>query len=375
MDIAKILDELVAIPSQSGDEKALSDYIECWFLKNSTLEPKRIGDSVTIRIHGKNSADCLIFNGHIDTVSTGELKKWATDPYRLTQQKGKLYGLGSSDMKGGIAVMMRLASHYSKIMPPCDLIFMFASEEETSSDGTATCLDKLKDDIERYGRTSAIIGEPSSLQVVLGHRGNAWAKFYFEGRGAHASRPPADHDQALLKAIGFVRSVPEKLTEWNKKYTHEFLGRPGVTVTQIHSGTESSNQVPTSAEVTLDIRTVPSLHENLFSEIESWAQDHDSRAEIIFPLPAGYCSPEENIARLAMNATNQKKPLCTQGATDQQFFTQAGIPAIIWGPGDKSSIHAPNEYVTNDSLEKAYSLYKRVINDWSAGSPIEAAKL
>lgn len=367
MDLVELLDQLVAIPSVSGNEKLLSKFLMSWVDENTSHEVKRVRDSLIVTVRGENRQNCMLFNGHFDTVAPGDSKTWKTDPYKLTSNSEELHGLGTSDMKGAIAVMLEMLRLYNHKQPPCDIIAMFVTEEETSSDGTKDSLEFLRKDLDKYDRKAVIVGEPTSLKVVLGHRGNVFVNVYFKGVGSHASRPPISSKQAIQKAIAFANSVPAKLEAWQKKHNDNLLGMPGVTVTQFKAGTGSINQVPTDAMVSLDVRTIPSLHIGIEREIKEWAEEYGGKAELLYPWPAGYCSPDEDLAVTAMGLVHQETILVTQGATDQQFFTQAGIPAIICGPGDKHVIHAPNEYIKKTQLTDAFDLYIKLVEAWAAG--------
>lgn len=328
-------------------------------------EVKRIHNSVVVFIPGQDHQKCIIFNGHTDTVATGDIDKWKTDPLKLTEEEGRLYGLGTSDMKGGDAAILNLLLRYDKSPPPCDIYAMLVAEEETTGDGTRKCLEYLKASLKKYKTVSAVLGEPTSLGVVLGHRGCIFAKMTFVGQGGHASTPPTTDKQAIHKAKLFIDSITEKLAQWNHEYSDEILGSPGITVTQSQAGTESMNQVPTTATVTLDIRTIPTLHAKIEVEFKKWAREYGGKVELLHPSFAGFCPPSESIAQVAIGLAGQTEAQVTKGATDQQFFSKAGIPAIVCGPGNKASVHALNEYIEKSLLLACTGFYSDIMAGWA----------
>lgn len=366
METIDILTDLTAILSESGNEQPIANYIEAWIAKHTAHQKTRIGDNVLVYIPGKNQKKCLIFNGHIDTVKIGDRNNWQTDPLQLTEKDGKLYGLGTSDMKGAVAAMMGMAASYAKVAPACDVYCMFVVEEETTGNGTNDTLNYLKPQLQKYDEVAAIVGESTNLNAVLGHRGNAFVKATFQGQGGHASRPPAFANQAIYKALAFLGSAEKQQAMWSKKYTDPLLGTVNITSTGLEAGTGAMNQIPTNATVVLDVRTVPTFHAKLEEELVAWGNAFGASIEIINPYPVGFCDPAEQIAQVAMRLANQKEVQVTQGATDQQFFTRANIPAVICGPGEKSTIHAPNEYIERDLLELCATRYVQIVTAWAA---------
>jgi len=242
---------------------------------------------------------------------------------------------------------------------------MLVAEEETTGDGTRNSLRHLEASLEKYKMVSAILGEPTRLDVVLGHRGCIFAKMTFVGRGGHGSTPPPTNKQAIYKAKLFIDSITKKLAQWSDEYSDEILGSPGITVTQTQAGTESMNQVPTTAVVTLDVRTIPTLHAKIETELKKWASEYGAKVELLLPSLSGFCPPSESIAQVAMALAGQTEVQVTKGATDQQLFSSAGIPAIICGPGDKTSIHAPNEYIEKLLLLACTERYAKIVANWA----------
>lgn len=365
MKTVEILSELIAILSESGNEKEIANYIEEWIAKHTNHKTMRVGDNILVYIPGKNQKKCLIFNGHIDTVKIGDRENWKTDPLELTEKDGKSYGLGTSDMKGAVAAMMEMAANYSNGKPVCDIYCMFVVEEETTGNGTNDALNYLKPHLKKYDDVAAIVGESTSLNAVLGHRGNAFVRATFQGQGGHASRPPELANQAIYKAQRFLESIEKQQAAWSAKYTDPLLGSVNITSTGLEAGTGAMNQIPTSATVILDVRTVPTLHAELEQELVEWGDAFGAKIEIIDPYPVGFCDPTERIAQVAMRLADQEDVRVTQGATDQQFFTRAKIPAVICGPGEKSTIHAPNEYIEKDLLEACATRYTDIVVAWA----------
>lgn len=366
MKTIDILSELVALYSESARESAIADYIQTWLGKHTHHQVTRIGDNILVYIPGIDQKRCLIFNGHIDTVKVGDQNNWRTNPLQLTEKDGKLYGLGASDMKGAVAAIMEMTANYDKEQPACDIYCMFVVEEETTGNGTNDTLNHLKPLLSKYDKVAAIIGESTKLNAVLGHRGNAFVKVAFQGEGGHASRPPALADQAIHKALTFIESAERQKSNWNDRFSDPTLGGVGVVITALEAGTGAMNQIPTEAVITLDIRTVPAFHTVLEKELTKWTQDFRGKAEILYPCPAGFCDPSEPIAKTVMKLAGQQEVQVTQGATDQQFFTQANIPAVICGPGDKTVIHAPNEHIDRDLLEICTARYMEITSAWAA---------
>ena len=365
MKTIDILTELIAIQSESGHEQAIADHIASWLKKNTHHVVSRQGDNVLVFVKGARSDKCLIFNGHIDTVKIGEVSRWHTDPLKLTEENNRLYGLGTSDMKGADAAMLEMLHRLNDSRPACDMYCMFVTEEETTGNGTNDTLTFLKPKLTDYKEVAAVVGESTRLGVVLGHRGNAFVKVTFSGQGGHASRPPQRAEQATHKAQLFIASIADTQAAWSSAYSDDLLGGPSVTVTALDAGTGAMNQIPTTATVTLDIRTIPSFHTQLVPEVQKWSSAFGGQPEILYPCPAGYCAPDESIAVIAMQLANQQDVVVTQGATDQQFFTQAGIPAIICGPGDKTVIHSPNEHIEKELLQQCTQRYLEIISRWA----------
>ncbi len=363
MNLQEILAKLIAIPSVSGDENEIANFIVQFVQRRTLFKAERIGHNVIVRVEGEDRRRCIIFNGHIDTVEAGEPRLWRTDPSILTEKDGLLYGLGASDMKGGVAAMLSLLTKLAKRAPTYDVVFMFVGDEETTGAGTHETLDFISGELARYETCYGIIAEPTDGRVAIGHRGNVFAEVTFNGKGAHASTPPEKNKQAIFAAMIFVQSIPDELAAWQSRTAASNLGNTTIAVTGIESGDHASaNQVPTSCTVRLDIRTNELLYPEVPKLLNEWTADHKATAKVLSQCSYGYCPPESPIVRAALAASGIKETLIMPSSTDQCFFTERGIPAIIWGPGSHTCIHAPNEYISKMALEKSVANYMRMLD-------------
>jgi len=354
----KLLKDLIKIKSFSGNEIQIAKYISSW-LQNHGLKIIKVGHNVVTLVKGKDSKKAIIFDGHMDTVSPGNMSTWKTNPFKLNIVGDKAYGLGTSDMKGGIASMMTVATSFTKTAPPVDVWFSFVVKEELDGSGSKGFVDWFMN-TQKYDQVMAIIGDTTGIgSVEIGHKGNAFVWVKFAGQSGHGSEPELINKQAILNANVFVASIMDKLDIWSKKYSDKLFGNPSIAVTGISSGgLESPNKIPCECVVQLDIRTTPKLHQNLKSELDKWFKTYEFVAE---PASCGWCDPKSNIVKSVLYFAPMAKMSVSKGSTDQCFFTQAGIPAVIFGPGEPTTAHQENEWVSLSEIKKFVEIYKNII--------------
>lgn len=329
-----------------------------YFTENG-INPFKQEGNLIVKIKGNNPDFALIFNGHMDTVSPGNLNRWKTDPFKSTLIGNKLFGLGTSDMKSGLAAMMVVAKELLLNPPPIDVWFAFVTKEELDGSGSKKFVDWFVKNT-KYKKVGAIIGDTTgNNKLEIGHKGNAFIKVKFNGQSGHGSRPDKIHVQAIVEANIFVSSIGNQVKIWQEKYEDKYLGVPSIAMTGISSGEMSSpNKIPGECVVQLDIRTTPALHQKLIKELNNWLSHYEFVAE---PASFGWCDSNEDIVKVVLEAAPKTKLTCSMGATDQCFFTLAGIPAVIFGPGEKTVVHQENEWVDINEVENFKDVYKRIV--------------
>lgn len=346
-DIVALTAALVDIESVSGNEAAVADAVEHALRQLAHLDVVRTGDSVVARTQlGRDER--VVIAGHLDTVPVNE-------NLPSQQADGRLYGLGSCDMKGGCAVALRLAAGVPQ--PSRDVTYVFYECEEVEAE---------RNGLTRIARTApellaadfAILMEPSGAVVEGGCQGTLQVRVTARGERAHSARAwmgsnaihRAGEILARLDAYEGRRPDVEGLTY------REGLNAVGI------SGGVAGNVVPDTCTVDVNYRFAPDRTEpealahllEVFDEFEVELRDSAPGARPGLDRPAA----------AAFVTAMGGEPRPKFGWTDVARFTQLGIPAVNFGPGDPSLAHSHGEFV---EIEQLHSCEQRML-DWLRGS-------
>lgn len=302
----------------------------------------------------------VVFSGHFDTVPLGA-KKWIFNPYNGKVVDGRLYGRGSSDMKGGLAAMMIAAIlAFKNDNQESGVRLIFTSGEELGCQGA-------EDLIKTYGNIGTargiIIGEPTNNNPVVGHKGGLYLKVSASGKTAHSSMPHLG-ENAIYKVVRAITKI-EKFSFGVE--LDDLLGIPSINVGKI-SGGLNINSVPDYAEFTIDARTTTKLiHADLIERIKCLL-GNDLTIETLVDLPA--VSTDENNAFVKMvysvcGISSSVKhfprslPYLTDGSVLQPAY--GNVPTVIIGPGQPEMAHQTDEFCSTANLERAVKIYMKII--------------
>lgn len=362
-----MLKELIKINSITGNEKEIQGYI-LDLLASFGLKPLNVKGNVVVVIEGVDHSKCLIFNSHTDTVSLGEIKQWKKNPFEGYGANGKIYGLGSSDNKASVAVLLYLAKEFTIEKPECDIFLTFTVGEEVDGHGTDDTVKWLAANIlKRYKSISAIVCEPTGLGCIgLAHKGNLFLKVVTFGRSGHGSKPIDNGDHAVLKMYEVVSKLDNLRRTWKKKYKNQILGSPTIgLITSITAGNEATpNKFPDSCSATFDIRTIPEMHSVAFDQVKKVVGKIGEIEYLYSPVPFGFTEKDSKIAKVFKDVTKLKF-IAFPGSTDMPFFTQKGIPTVIFGPGEMDQMHKANEFCYSDKVGKCMEIFKMVIKGYN----------
>jgi acetylornithine deacetylase ArgE len=305
----------------------------------------------------------LVLSGHIDVVPAGDLAKWKSGPFDAEVRDGRLYGRGAVDMKTAVAAMIGAVQATKGTRLKRKLVLAATAGEEINCDGlTALVKDgKLTGNDAMY----SIIGEPSQLEPVRAHRGVSTFILKFSGRNAHASRPElgANAVEACARVIVGIES-------WRKRFEKERDADLGITIvsnTVVRGGTKS-NIIPDSCELAIDSRRVAAhTHEEIQDEVMKIANEvtrDQNEIEVtistVVRTPPLQIPRDHPLVKLAEDVSGREATIATYG-TEGPYYADAGIPAVILGPGDIGVAHTPNEYIEVREAERALSVYSELI--------------
>ena len=318
--------------------------------------------SVVGELRGEKESSTMMFNGHIDTVPIGDRSSWTVDPLKGEVIRGKIYGRGAADMKGGIAAMIAACRTLvnSGVKLGGNLMLTFVGDEEVKGMGVQDLLHR------GYKADYAVVGEPTSLRVQTAHRGVANIRIVSRGKACHASTPQKGHN--AIYDMSKVCLVLKDLSLIYKEKKHPLLGMPTINVGTIHGGVKS-NIVPDYCEIMVDRRLIPGEKvKEVVREIEraiagSSIQGGNIRVDVDQVSEPSETPPDERIvveARKAVsNVTGKDNGISGfVASSDMRFLVNYGkIPTIILGPGNLDQAHIADEYIDIDQVVDATKIY------------------
>jgi succinyl-diaminopimelate desuccinylase len=305
----------------------------------------------------------LVLSGHFDTVPLGN-NDWSVDPFSGEISNGKIWGRGSSDMKGGLAAMILASIEALKERTPEGGVrLIFTAAEELGCIG----IQQLIKTIDNKGVASAIIvGEPTSNMPAIGHKGAIYLNAVTSGKTAHSSMPQLG-DNAIYKAAAAILKTKDFRFETEED---SLLGFPTLNVGKM-SGGLNINSVPDHAEFTIDIRSTSKTdHSNIIKRL-SQELGVETKLEILVDLNPVFTDEENPFVQLVYDICGIKKgssgypkflPYLTDGSVLQKVYQ--GAPTIILGPGEPDMAHKTDEFCYIDKLEESKRIYKEVILKW-----------
>lgn len=301
----------------------------------------------------------LIFAGHVDTVPAGD--GWTRDPWAAEIDGSRLYGLGASDMKGGVAgylVAMRRLAERRHEWSGTVIGHVVPDEEPGGELGTKVLLER-----GLLTADGAVVAEPSEMLVYCAQKGNIFASLRTIGRTAHGSRP-AEGVNAISAAARLIVDLEETLGPALAERQNELVGYATVNVGTIGGGLRT-NMVPDECVLTVDRRVLPEEDlERAAAELREFVGD---RAEMtVENAGAAFHTPEDHSlvvsAQDAVATVSGKRSAIggLTGSSDARFYAAAGTPTIILGPGVTSQSHVPDEWINLALVAQSVDVYERL---------------
>lgn len=371
--LTRIVCDLVSIPSVTGDEKEIMEFVAGLFegagidFVMTAKDPERPNVVASI---GNGDGPVIAMNGHLDTVPVSDPDRWRTDPLKgVPSEDGKMvFGRGSSDMKGSVGVMLYTMLALKDAGLNGTLQIHVVSDEERGADyGTRHILSEIE--AGRLPRPDyVLIGESSQLRVRNAERGLFGFKVRFIGRASHTATARVTGINAIALAAKGVLAI-----EGDIDREHPAVGKPVISVNKIEAGI-ANNVVPGECVITVDRRTIPGeTDQSVLAEIREKldalkADDPNFDYEIIPSREEGYTpanitdesSPVVAALQQSIRDVTGREPeffATWAGATDGRLYRFAGIDTVGYGPSGQNA-HGANEAVYVDDLVTQAQVYQ-----------------
>ena len=370
----RILADLIAFPTVSvRSNLAIVDYIVA-LLRAEGIEPRLIpnaaGDKASILATiGPPDRPGVALSAHTDVVPT-EGQNWSSDPFKAEMRDGRVYGRGTSDMKGFVAVVLAHIATFKHAATATPVHLCFSYDEEIGCIGAPDLVAETAK--LPVPPALCIVGEPTSLRVARAHKGKFARRLVFAGRGGHSAMPhrAANAVEAAAEVIVALSVLGREL----RGITNDAFEPPYTTlhVGSLHGGTVL-NFVPDRAVLEFEVRTLPgtdvpalndrieALIANARTALQANAPEAGIAVETLSAYP-GLDTPADAAAIRIVSAFagSNEAPVTLAFGTEAGLYGNAGIPTVVCGPGDIARAHKADEWIGLDELDRACAMMQRL---------------
>jgi acetylornithine deacetylase len=324
---------------------------------------------------GDSKKPGLVLSGHTDVVPV-DGQNWDTDPFAATERDGRIYARGSADMKGFIGIILAQAPKFlaalndNRLEAP--LHYALSYDEEVGCLGVRG----LIADLEEQGIRPAgcVVGEPTSMQPIIAHKGTHRFRCAVHGREAHSSYVThgVNAIEYAARLVVFIRQLADRLAQLEQR-DYGFTVPYSTLSTGLIQGGIAANVVPKDCVFQFDMRTLPQARPDaLYQEIHRYAETLAAEMRGIDPnsgidlqwvsQTVGLAAAESDaIVQWAMQLSRNPTVGKVSYGTEAGLFQKMGVPTVICGPGDIAEAHRPNEFVALDQLAQCESFMDRIL--------------
>ncbi|MEZ7117150.1 M20 family metallopeptidase [Clostridioides difficile] len=315
----------------------------------------------------------IVFNGHVDTMPPGDISKWKYNPYSATEDNGKLYGLGTADMKSGLiaSILAVKLIKDSGLNVPGNVKIMSVVDEEGGGNGTINAV------MNGIGGDCCIICEPSEQNLIVAHMGFVFFEVEVKGVSLHCGSK-WEGVNAIEKAMLLLQDIKELEHNWLMIYKHPLLPSPTINLGVINGGTAGST-VPDKCVFNLCVHFLPNImsYEQVANDVTNvimtrangdlWLKDNKPNINI-YQSGLGFEMDKDsdfvvNAHKILEETLGKKLEIkgSTAGNDARVMKNLAEIPTLILGPGSIEQCHSIDEYVEIKEYLDSILMYASLI--------------
>jgi acetylornithine deacetylase len=374
--LEQLMQQLIALPSISCTNPALDqgnrnviNTLANWLEDlgfSADIQPLNADGSKAnlIATIGKGS-NGLVLAGHTDTVPYDE-NRWNSDPFRLTEANGRLYGLGTADMKSFFALIIEAIRELDLSSLHQPLIILATADEETSMNGA-----RALNAGHLQGARFALIGEPTGLKPVRMHKGMMMEAIRLTGLSGHSSNPALGNS-----ALEAMHRVMTELLKWREEMQHANnnplfeIPVPTMNLGHIHGG-DNPNRICGHCELQIDIRPLPGMNlADLKNELQQRLQKTLAGTRISYETLAlldgvpALETPAESALVKAVEKLTGAPAEAVAFSTEAPFYNKLGMDAVVLGPGSINQAHQPDEYLALEHIKPTVKLIQDLVKQF-----------
>ncbi|MDT4787165.1 Acetylornithine deacetylase [compost metagenome] len=313
----------------------------------------------------------IVLSGHTDVVPV-EGQAWTVEPFRLTEREGRLYGRGTADMKGFIASVLAAVPAFLEQPLAMPVHLAFSYDEEVGCLGVRPMLAELEK--RPHKPRLCLIGEPTEMKPVLGHKGKLAMRCQVQGAACHSAYAPygvnaIEYAARLIGRLGAIGAELAKPERQDDRFDPPF----STVQTGIIKGGRALNIVPAECEFDFEVRALPDFDaRQVADDLQSYAEtellpqmravqpDTDIRLQPLSAYPGLATAADSEAAQLLALLSGSTEFGTVAFGTEGGLFDQAGIPAVVCGPGSMDQGHKPDEYISLEQLSACDAMLRRL---------------
>lgn len=375
MTSEQILAKLISFDTTSRNSNIpliawIEDYLDQFSVPHMRVDYEAGSKTNLFATIGPDIAGGIVLSGHTDVVPV-DGQDWTSDPFTMIERDKHLFGRGTADMKGFIAVALALVPEFLKLNLRLPIHLAFSCDEEVGCKGVRPLVDYLKHSAKKP--SAAIIGEPTSMQVVNGHKSAVRFSTEVTGHESHSALTDQGVNAIMVagEIIHEINKIRADLIEMGDE-----SGRFDPPYSTVHigviSGGTANNIIPKTCSFNWETRLLPGFDESYVPDrVNAVARQLEPAMKAIAPTSGivvaqansvpGLAAVKDSVAeQLALHCSHTNSTHTVSYCTEAGLFQQAGIPAVVCGPGSIEQAHKADEFIAVSELRKCEVFLRRL---------------